>query len=289
MTPEQNAPRAIVLMIIGTFMLTVQDAVSKHLLNDFNVGEILFYRGLWAYLPLAWFIWRGDGLRLLRPRKPVTNMVRAALNTAAGLTVISAYGFMPLATAMAIMFASPILVSMLSGALLGERVGAARWGAVVVGFVGVLLMLQPEAQGLGYYVALPLAAAVFIAFRDILTRRLGAVDHPTTILFYTVTISTIAGALWMLTFGGSWPSLGAWAIFAIMGFLNAIAHFIVIKAFALTQATTLMPLRYLSLVWAGLIGYAVWGDVPQPMSVIGAALIVASGLAILLRKRPSPD
>lgn len=284
MTPQQNAPRAIVLMILGTFMLTVQDAVSKHLLEDFNVGEILFYRGIWAYLPIAWFIWRERERNLLQARKPATNVVRALLNTGAGLTVISAYGFMPLATAMAVMFSSPILVSALSGTLLGERVGVTRWVAVLVGFTGVVLMLQPEVQALGWYVALPLAAAVFIAFRDILTRQLGAFEDPTTILFYTVTVSTLAGASWMLAFGASWPYPSAWGIFAIMGLMNGVAHYVVIKAFALTQATTLMPLRYLSLVWAGLIGYVIWGDVPQPVTIIGAALIVASGLAILLRK-----
>lgn len=271
-------------MILGTFMLTVQDAVSKHLLEDFNVGEILFYRGIWAYLPIAWFIWRERKRNLLQARKPATNVVRALLNTGAGLTVISAYGFMPLATAMAIMFSSPILVSALSGTLLGERVGVTRWVAVLVGFTGVVLMLQPEVQALGWYVALPLAAAVFIAFRDILTRQLGAFEDPTTILFYTVTVSTLAGASWMIAFGASWPYPSAWGIFAIMGLMNGVAHYVVIKAFALTQATTLMPLRYLSLVWAGLIGYVIWGDVPQPVTIIGAALIVASGLAILLRK-----
>ena len=288
MSREQDAPAAIGLMLLGTLMLTLQDAVSKYLLDEFSVGEILFYRGIWAYLPLAWFIWKGGGLRLLRPRKPLTNLVRSALNTGAGLTVISAYAYMPLATAMAIMFSSPILVAMLSGTLLGERVGAARWVAVVVGFAGVLLILQPEAASTGVYVALPVAAAIFIAFRDILTRRLGAVDDPTTILFYTVTVSVVAGAGWMILFGASWPDIDAWLVFAVMGFVNAFAHYVVIKAFALTQASTLMPLRYLSLVWAGIIGYLVWGDVPHATAVFGAALIVISGLTIVLRERAKP-
>ena len=92
----------------------------------------------------------------------------------------------------------------------------------------------------------------------------------------------------MVLFGASWPAFDAWLVFAVMGFVNAFAHYVVIKAFALTQASTLMPLRYLSLVWAGIIGYLVWGDVPHATSVFGAALIVISGLTIVLRERAKP-
>jgi drug/metabolite transporter (DMT)-like permease len=283
MAPTQNARQAIALMALGTFMLTVQDAVSKGLLEYHSVGEILFYRGIWAYVPIAWFIWRGGGLRLLRTNNPRANLARSVLNTAAGVAIISAFGVMPLASALSIMFASPLLVSALSGTMLGEQVGVRRWIAVMIGFFGVVLMLQPQASALGWYIILPVAAAVFVAFRDILTRRLGATDDPTTILFYTITVSVVAGAIWMAVFGASWPAGWTWLVFIVTGFINALAHFVVIKAFSLTQASTLMPLRYLSLVWAGGIGYMVWGDVPHGIAILGAVLIVTSGLIVVTR------
>ena len=282
---QNNAALGIVLMITGTLLLTLQDAVSKWLIQDYSVGEILFYRGLWAYVPIAFFAWRGGGWRLLRSARPTANLVRACLNSCAGLAVISAYAFMPLATAMAIMFASPILVTALSVPLLGEPVGRWRWFAVVLGFIGVVLILQPEHGVWEWVLILPLLAAVFIAMRDVLTRKLGAVDDPTTILFYTVTVSVLVGALWMIAFGARWPTPAAWWVFAGMGLLNGVAHFATIKAFTLARAATLMPLRYLSLVWAGLIGFVVWGDVPTTLAFAGALLVVASGLFIVVRER----
>jgi len=272
-------------MITGTLLLTLQDAVSKWLIQDYSVGEILFYRGLWAYVPIALFAWRGGGWRLLCSARPQANFVRACLNSGAGLAVISAYAFMPLATAMAIMFASPLLVTALSVPLLGEPVGRWRWFAVILGFVGVVLILQPKHGAWEWVLLLPLLAAVFIAMRDVMTRKIGAVDDPTTILFYTVSVSVLFGAIWMLAFGWSWPSPSAWAVFAGLGLLNGVAHFATIKAFTLARAATLMPLRYLSLVWAGLIGFIVWGDVPTTLAFVGAVLVMASGLVIVFRER----
>ena len=272
-------------MTAGTLMLTLQDAVSKWLITDYSVGEILFYRGLWAYIPLAFFAWQSGGWRVLRSAHPTVNFTRACLNSSAGLAMISAYAFMPLATAMAIMFAAPILVTALSGPLLGESVGRWRWFAVLLGFVGVILILQPEQGVWEWFLLLPLLAAVFVAVRDVLTRKLGAVDDPSGILFYTVTVSVLFGALWMAAFGASWPTPQAWAVFIAMGLLNGVAHFATIKAFTVARAATLMPLRYLSLVWAGLIGFMVWGDVPTVLALAGAVLVVVSGLAIVFRKR----
>ncbi|MFT5390245.1 MAG: drug/metabolite transporter (DMT)-like permease [Gammaproteobacteria bacterium] len=304
--------QGIGLMVAGTFLLTVQDAVSKWLVSDFHAGEILLYRGLFAYLPIAWFAYHSGGWQALRSRRPSANVARAVLNTSAGFAVISAYQFMPLADVMAIMFASPLLVAALSASMLGERVDWRGWGAVLAGFFGVLIILSPgigswagfdcrpatdAAVGSGalsgaacsgntfkWFAILPLAAAGFIAFRDILTRRLGAIDGTTVILFYTVTASVIAGAVSLLFFGASWPTPTHWAIFATMGVLNGVAHFMTIRAFALAKAATLAPLRYFALVWAAIIGYAVWNDIPTVATSAGAGLVVASGIYILWRE-----
>jgi drug/metabolite transporter (DMT)-like permease len=282
MSRTSNPVLGITLMVIGTLMLTVQDAASKWLITDHSVGEILFYRGIWAYVPIAWFVWRGGGRRLLISRRPGANIVRGLLNSAAGLCIISAYVYMPLASANAVMFCSPLVVAMLSGALLGERVGRPRWAAVAVGFVGVLFILNPSQADLQWFLALPVGAAIFVALRDIMTRRLGATDDPSTILLYTVTLSVATGAAWIAWFGATWPSNQAWLWFISMGIVNGLAHYCVIKAFSLARAATVTPLRYLSLVWAGFIGFVVWGDVPSALAGAGAVLVVASGVALLI-------
>lgn len=271
-------------MTAGTLMLTVQDAVSKWLVEDFHAGEILFFRGLFAYIPIAIFAARAGGWIALRSQRPGVNIVRSLLNTGAGFTVITAYAFMPLADAMAIMFASPFLVAALSVPMLGESVGWRRWSAVMVGFVGVVIILRPGTDSFQWFALLPLAAAGFVAVRDILTRRLGAVDGTTVILFYTVTVSVIAGAMSFPIAGVHWPTMGQWGIFAAMGLLNGVAHYMTIRAFSLAQAATLAPLRYLSLVWAAAIGYVVWNDVPDVAVASGAALVVGSGIFIVLRE-----
>ena len=137
-------------MIAGTLMLTSQDAVSKYLTTDYHFGEIFFYRGIWAYVPLAFFVWRAGGLAVLRSREPGVNMIRALLNTAAGVLIISALALLPIADVFAIVFLSPLIVTALSPWMLGEAVGWRRWSAVLVGFAGVLVMTRPGGAGIGW-------------------------------------------------------------------------------------------------------------------------------------------
>ena len=270
-------------MMLGTLMLTVQDAVSKWLIDDFSVGEILVYRGIWAYIPLAWFAYRAGGVVALHSKRPGVNVLRALANTGAGFAVITAYAYMPLADAMAIMFASPILVTALAFPLLKEHVGWRRWCAIIVGFAGVLIMLRPGAH-FALVALLPLGGAALVAARDILTRKLGNVDSSTTILFYTITVSVLAG---LCTFPFTLltaPSGIEWSIFATMGLVNGVAHYCTIKAFSLADVTVLSPLRYFALVWAAIIGYLVWADVPGKAMLFGAVLVVGSAIYIIVRE-----
>ena len=231
-------------MIAGTLLLTSQDAVSKWLTGRFHAGEILVYRGLFGYVAIAVYAWHaGLGWRVVRARRPAGNLLRAALNTAAGLLVITAYVSMPLADAMAITFASPLLLTALSALVLKESVGWRRWSAVSAGFAGILLMCRPGAGGLDAVVVLPILGLCCVAWRDLLTRRLGAVDAPATILFYTISASCLAGALSLPLAGATWPTPGEWALFFVLGQVNGISHFLLIRAFALAEASMLAPFR----------------------------------------------
>ncbi len=271
-------------MIAGTLMLTSQDAVSKYLTTDYHFGEIFFYRGIWAYVPLAFFVWRAGGLAVLRSREPGVNMIRALLNTAAGVLIISALALLPIADVFAIVFLSPLIVTALSPWMLGEAVGWRRWSAVLVGFAGVLVMTRPGGAGIGWLVLLPLGVAVVMALRDILTRRLGAHDSTVTILMYTVTVSVGFGGLTMLWTGTTMPPLEHWAIFIVAGLINGTAHFLTIRAFQLVAAAVVSPFKYLSIVWAAVLGFVIWGDVPDAYLICGAVLVVGSGLYTLHRE-----
>ncbi|MSO76179.1 MAG: DMT family transporter [Alphaproteobacteria bacterium] len=283
---------AILCMVAGVLMLTTQDAVTKWLVADHNVGEIILYRGL-VTLPLfaLFTCWKRGGvrggLRLLRSTNPRLQVLRATINSLGGLALVGSFRWMPLADAMTIFFASPILIAALSAPLLGEPVSWRRWLAILVGFMGVVLMVRPSGGGaLDPIALLPLAAMGCVAFRDIITRVLGARDHSLTILFYTVWVPLPIGLVVVILLGASWPEGIAWPLFFAAGLLNLTGQGLTIHALTLAPAALLAPLRYVALVWAVVIGMAVWGDMPDAMKGVGAVLIVAAGLAIARPERP---
>ncbi|HZD26849.1 MAG TPA: DMT family transporter, partial [Alphaproteobacteria bacterium] len=161
-----------------------------------------------------------------------------------------------------------------------------RWAAVAVGFAGVLLMTPAEGGSsgwLGWVVAIPVGAALFSAFRDVTTRRIGAADAALTVLFWS-TLVTVAGAAVTLAFGTHWPAPAQWGLFALGGLLGTAAHFLMIRSFQLAEAATVAPFKYLSLVYAGIYGFLLWGDVPGPSKLVGMALVAGSGLYVLHRE-----
>ena len=274
-------------MIGGTFLLTTQDGITKWLTTDYHAGEILFYRGIGTFLPILVLVWYGGGWRTLRSGNLPGSLVRGGFALATSLFVVLSFVQLPLADALALIFISPILLTALSVPLLRESVGWRRWSAVFVGFFGVLFMVQPGEGGWQYFLAFPLIAACLSAGRDIVTRHLRTADTSLSMLFYSMLISLLGGAV-TLPFGTHFPSLGEWALFLIAGVLNSLAHLLSIQALLMAPAATVAPFRYLSLVWAAFIGYLVWGDVPDSLKIVGAVLVVGAGLYILHREtRPS--
>ncbi|MFN4088455.1 MAG: DMT family transporter, partial [Alphaproteobacteria bacterium] len=261
--PLSASAKGILCMILGVFVLTTQDAITKWMTDGYHPGEITFYRGLFSFLPILLFATRDGGWTAFRARRLGPNILRAFFALATSVLIVWSFSVLPLAEALAIVFASPLILAALSGPLLGERVGWRRWTCVGVGFIGVLLLTRPGPAGIALVVLIPLAAAVCSALRDIVTRRLGGHDSSTTILFYTQLVAVIAtGPSLLIAFSG-WPSLGDWLLFAIGGILVGIAHYFIIQAFLLAEAATVAPLRYLALVYAAAIGALVWGDLPD--------------------------
>jgi len=277
--------RGILCMIAGTMLLTTQDGISKWLLDFHHAGEIMFVRSALAFLPIAVLVQMEGGAHVLRSRRPKVQALRAAVTLLTALLVILSFRYMPLADALAIVFVSPLFLTALSGPLLGEAVGWRRWCAVLVGFVGVLCITRPGAEGIfNAYMLIPLAAAFFVALRDILTRQLGAYDGPTSVLFWSMVATLVGGAASLPVFGGRLPAAEHWPAFAAGAVLVTLAHWFTIKGLHLAAAATLAPFKYLSLVWAGIIGFFVWGDVPDVWKLVGAVLVVGSGLYVLHRE-----
>ncbi len=276
--------KGLAFMVLSGLLLTSQDAVVKWLTADYATGEIMFWRGLLCLLPMSVLIWRSGGVSTLRSARPGALASRSVLAAMTSLMIVVSFRYLPLADALAIVFFSPILLTALAVPMLGERVGARRWSAVGVGFIGMLLIVRPTGAGIGIAMLAPLAAACSSAFRDIVTRRLGATDPAVSILFYSTVLSTSIG-LFDMPRGFAPPALADLALFLVIGVMWASAHLFSIMALACAEASAISPFKYLSLVWGAILGFLVFADVPDPWVVSGATLVVASGLYILRRER----
>ncbi len=279
-TPAPEAA-GIFYAIAAGLTLTTQDGFTKWMGERFSVGEILFYRGMLT-LPLCLAIlqWSG-GLHLLRPRKPLLNLTRAGFGLFSSIMVVASFGFMPLADALGVIFVSPLLTLAFAIPLLGERVSPRIWLAVAAGLAGALMIVQPGGEGLDWRVVIPLAAAVGAALRDIITRALGGAEHPATTLVWTMIVMTLGGLCWTLLDGLHWPTPFEWGVFVVCAFLQTAAYYFAIQSLRLARASTVAPYKYLSLVWAAAIGFVVWGDFPDGLTLAGVLLVVASGLFVL--------
>jgi drug/metabolite transporter (DMT)-like permease len=283
--PVQSPVKGIVCMIVGTMVLTTHDAASKWLVETLHTGEIIAWRGLLA-IPVCLALVRleGDKWSSLRSQAFGQTLLRGFLGVVTSALVILSYRVMPLADSLAIIFASPLLVTAMSAIMLHEPVGWRRWTATCTGFGGALLIVGPGFDSVGVWALAPVGAALASAFRDIVTRQLGSRDTGPSILFWTMTVS-IAGGLSSLPFAGvSTPTATDWWLLAACAVMIAIAYRLNIAAFKLASGAIVAPLRYLSLVWAAVLGFMLWNDVPDWRTVAGAVVIMAAGLYTLHRE-----
>ncbi len=279
--------RGIACMIGGGLLLTLNDGVVKWAATDFQVGQILAFRGSAAlFLIIAVLCWRGE-FTVLQVRYPKVQIVRAVLMVASTFLFVHGLRLMPLADTVAIAFVGPIFVTALAPILLSERVGWRRWTAVLVGFVGVLIILRPGTGSLNWAALLPAGAALCGALRDLLTRHISHGEASGTTLFYSTLGVTLAGAM-VAPFGWQPPDPMDIALFALAGALLGIAHFLHIETFRFAEAALVAPFKYASLLWAMIVGFMVWGDIPDGRTLLGAALLVGSGLYIFHREGRQP-
>jgi drug/metabolite transporter (DMT)-like permease len=270
-------------MIGGGLLLTMNDAVVKWVSSDFPLGQILLFRGLAALVIITLALsWRKE-LQIFRVRYPGIQLLRAALMIASTYLFISGLRLMPLAENVAVAFVGPIFVTALAPLLLAKQVGWRRWSAVLVGFAGVLVMLRPGGDGLNWAALFPAGAALCGALGDLLTRRISHTEASGTTLFYSTLGVTLAGAV-TAPLGWQPPGLGELGLFALAGVLLSAAHFLHIETFRFAEAALVTPFKYSSLLWAGVIGFLLWGDMPDRWTVLGAGLLIGSGLYIFHRE-----
>jgi drug/metabolite transporter (DMT)-like permease len=282
---RENRVAAILWMLATMFCFISLDAQMKYLLQSHSLLQVTWARFFFA--TLVALVLAGRRLpRLVVSRAPVQQMLRSLLlMTTTGL-FNAAIRTTPLATATTIMFTTPLLVTALSVPLLGEKVGARRWFGIGVGFAGALVVVRPwqsDLGGMGHGVLFLLAAALFNANYQILTRKVRH-DDPLTSLLFTAAAGALVTSL-MVPWAWTPPGPFAWLLFAGCGLAGGLGHFCLIRAMAAAPAAVVAPFAYSSLIWSTLFGLVIWGDFPDAWTWAGAALIIGSGLQVFHSER----
>lgn len=271
-------------MIVGGGGLTMSDAATKWLTASLPIGEILFVRALVVSIAILLIVWRSGsfaGLRIGRFRNIGTRSVLAVGST---FLIVASLARLPLSEVIAILFVGPLFIAVLATPLLGERVGVHRWFAVLIGFIGMLIMVRPGTAGFQFAALLPVVAAMVAATRDIVTRRISVAETSIAILFYSMIALTLAG-LATAPFGWQPMDGGELAIVVLAGLLFGLGHYFVIEGYRYAEASVVSPYRYTNLIWAALLGFILWGEIPSVWVLAGTPLVVGSGLYILLHER----
>jgi len=278
----QNPKAGIFWMLLTMLLFVSMDACAKYLTQSIHVVEIVWGRYFFHLLILALLL--APRLRSLM----VTSHIRLQLMRSLLLLMTTAcfftgLGYIPMADASSIMLTSPIVVTALSMPILKEKVGPRRWISIIIGFIGALIIIRPGTGMVHPAVLFPISAAILYGIFQISTRFLSQSESVLTNLLYSALIGTVVTTL-ALPFFWQMPSVIEWLLMIGMGLLGGVGHFALIKSLTIAPPATVAPFTYTNLIWATMFGFAVFGDLPDRWTVVGAIIIVSSGLYIYHRE-----
>ncbi|MCE3000967.1 MAG: DMT family transporter [Betaproteobacteria bacterium] len=276
--------RSLLLMVLGILLITANDAATKHLVQTYPVGQVIGLRQTATLMVLLPYVMLFSHWSQLRMVDVQGQLARGLLFIVGSALIVWSLAELPLATAITMLFLSPVFMVLLSMPMLKERIGHHRWVAVLGGFAGVLIILRPGGMDFQWALLIPLAAAAVNALRDVLTRRMSRSESSMSILFWS-NIILMAGGFTTLPLG--WKPVDAQAAMWIVaaGVFNGTAHFCMIEALRSGEASLLAPIRYTALLWAALFGFLIWGEVPDVWLWAGATVVVASSLYMIRHER----
>ena len=272
------------LMLLGMLMFALNDAMGKWLVANYGLGQVVFLRSFAAMLILVPMVWHAGWQNLRHVERPWMQFARVVFSTAEVFCFYYAVAYLPLADVMTYWLAAPIYVAASSPFLLGEKVGWRRWSAIAVGFVGVLITLEPSSAMFTMPAIISIVGSAAFAFMLISGRFLrGTPDS--TLVFFQVGGAGLAGLLFAPTDWSPIASTRDLLLLALLGIVAMAAHMLVNRALKVSDAATVAPLQYTLLLWAVVFGWLFFGDTPRLTMMVGAALIIASGLFIFIREQ----
>jgi drug/metabolite transporter (DMT)-like permease len=279
----EHRAAGVLWMLATMFCFISLDTTMKFLLAAYPLVEVTWARFFFATFFAAAIA--GPNLPdALRSRAPILQTARSLILMVTTGVFNAGVKLLPLATATAIMFTTPILVTVLSIPILKEEVGMRRWIGVALGFLGALIVVRPGLGGLGFGALFLVIAALLNANYQLLTRKVRIHDQPITSLLYTAATGAIVTSA-LLPFDWQWPNASGWFLFALSGLMGCLGHLCLIQAFRRAPASVVAPFSYSSLVWASLYGWFIFAEWPDLWTWVGAALIIGSGLYIFHRER----
>jgi drug/metabolite transporter (DMT)-like permease len=264
-------------MVSAGVLFAGSSAASKWLVATYPIGEILWTRTIISLITLSLFILPSAGFAVFRTQRPGAHLMRGMSQATSQTLLIIAFSMMPLASATAINFSAPLFATLASMFFLKEIIGAARWMALIVGFLGVLLVAGPGAEMFQAGALFALGNAVLFGTVTAGVRGMTKTESTETLTMYQLVLLAVAYTL-MLPFGFVTPGWGDALLILCNGVANAIGQYWWTRALHLAPASAVAPFQYISLVWALIIGFAVWGDVPTAGLLIGSAIVVGSGI-----------
>jgi drug/metabolite transporter (DMT)-like permease len=271
------------LMLLGVLLFSCNDALGKWLLTTYSLGQMLLIRSATALVLIAPFAARAGVAAYTGAPRPALQIFRLALGAAEVSMFFLAVTYLPLADTVTFYLAGPIYVTALSAVLLGEEVGWRRWGAVLVGFMGVLVALKPSAATLTWPAMIALAGSMFYALLLVTTRHLRGTSD--IVMASGQIASTLVLGLVLAPFGWVAPTLPDFLLLALLGAVATVALMCINRSLKLAPASVVVPYQYTMIVWAVALGYVVFGDAPAPHVLAGAAIIIAAGIYIFVREQ----
>ena len=273
-----------VLYMTGSVVcFSIMDICVKWL-DYYPVGQVLFFRFFIGFIPIFFIIPRDKIFNFYKTSRPGLHAFRAVCGALAIIALFYGLRELPLADVISLTFAGPIFVTIASIFFLSEKVGVKRWSAVFLGFFGMMLIIQPAFRELNYYYISPIIFCIFFACVAISVRSLSKTEANYTIAFYFTFLCTLIGLGSLFFVNWIMPTKIDFLIFLIIGLCGSIANLLLTQSYRLAEASLVTPIKYLSLVFAIIFGFLIWGEIPKALTLLGAGLVILSSLIIFVRE-----
>jgi drug/metabolite transporter (DMT)-like permease len=279
-----NSTLGVLLMSLAAFLWVLHDAISKWLMQDYSIYQVLLLRTIFSLLPILIVLRHEGGTVRVRDARVWVCLGRGCLAVASFALFLAALPLMPLTDIFAIVMSAPLLISALSALVLKERVTFRRWGAILIGFSAVLVMVRPGGDVISLGALLALGSVVVYSFLAILTRRLGSTESAGAMTFYSALVFLAVG-LFAAPFSWIQPTPVGMLLMAATGLLAGSAQYCLTEAFRIAPPSVVAPFEYTSLLWAMLFGFFVWGDIPSALVLVSAGVVIVSGIYVLHDER----